>query len=207
MITVEDFHSARFDPRRALQELTQYGATSFPLLSERARLRLLDKARLCHFTPEEVVVPPYNVRQEVSSCSEFPDDSDLWRFRDMLQGFLLQHFSREALCSDLFQTPLFFNDLTIRKYEKRSCGITPHRDSAKLVNLIAIVNLEGEARFCVCDDREGTNTREIDHRSGMVLLLRAPGFLWTDFRPFHFVGEVTQERYTFALRQNIKRGG
>ncbi len=69
------------------------------------------------------------------------------------------------------------------------------------------MNLEGEARFCVCDDREGTNTHEFDHRPGMVLLLRAPGFLWSDFRPFHIVGEVTKERYTFALRQNIKKGG
>ena len=113
MITIEDFYSARFDSRRTLQEFRHFGATSFPVLSKNARLRLLDEARLCHFTPEEVVVPPYSVRQEVSSCSEFRDESDFWCFRDMLQGFLLQNFSRMAHCSNLFQTPLSFNDCVV----------------------------------------------------------------------------------------------
>ncbi len=34
-----------------------------------------------------------------------------------------------------------------------------------------------------------------------MIILRAPGFLGTKLRPFHYVTDINETRYTFGLRQ------
>jgi hypothetical protein len=42
---------------------------------------------------------------------------------------------------------------------------------------------------------------DLPNAPGDLLLLRAPGFLSTEDRPFHAVLDIFEERLTFVLRQ------
>jgi hypothetical protein len=112
-------------------------------------------------------------------------------FDDFLQGLEIY----------TFETKLAFNSLVLQKYNKNSIGITPHRDHLKYINLICIFIIKGKGRFFVCSDREGHNAIEINSEPGNLIILRAPGFLGTKLRPFHYVTDINETRYTFGLRQ------
>jgi hypothetical protein len=101
----------------------------------------------------------------------------------------------------LFPSPLHFNSLSLQKYAQGSIGITPHRDGLRYINLICIFVIAGQGRFFVCADRSGQEAVEIEATPGNVILMRAPGFLGEDLRPFHFVSEISATRYSFGLRQ------
>ena len=92
--------------------------------------------------------------------------------------------------------------MMIQRYRRGSFGITPHRDGLRYVNLVSLFTLCGQARFGLCADRAGHGSREIDASPGTVILMRAPGFLGTHQRPFHYVADVCEERYSFGLRQS-----
>ncbi|WP_088892472.1 hypothetical protein [Leptolyngbya ohadii] len=103
-----------------------------------------------------------------------------------------------------FSTPLQFTELVIQRYLPGQLGITPHRDSLRAINLIALVNLSGQAKFYRCDDRQGTHAVPLDTTPGNVIFLRAPGFLNASVRPFHFVMDIRSTRYSLGLRQRIE---
>jgi hypothetical protein len=92
--------------------------------------------------------------------------------------------------------------LILQRYEPGCLGITPHRDHIKYTALVAIVVLCGDGRFRVCADRSGRGAVEIPAPAGHVLLMRAPGFERQGRRPFHFLDQVTERRYSFGLRQD-----
>ncbi|MBI2486575.1 MAG: hypothetical protein HYW01_06385 [Deltaproteobacteria bacterium] len=91
--------------------------------------------------------------------------------------------------------------MVLQKYEKGSIGITPHRDGLSYINLVCIFNIGGRGKFFICSDRFGKDAREIDASPGKVVFLRAPGFFGSKDRPFHFVTDIQETRYTFGLRQ------
>ena len=190
-----------FDFLRVLATLETTGATSVPLLTDGAQQALLQEAVRYHYQREADVVGRGDriVRQELASFAAFPADSAFVRLRDRLQALLDEAF---AACRPYpFDGPLELNSLVLQKYDAGSLGITPHRDGKRFVNLICVVVLAGRGRFFVCADRAGRGAREVEAHPGAAIFMRAPGFRGSQERPFHYVAEIRETRYTFGLRQ------
>jgi hypothetical protein len=92
--------------------------------------------------------------------------------------------------------------MVLQRYEENSIGITPHKDGLRFVNLVCVFVIGGQGRFYVCSDRFRRDAREIDASPGNVILMRAPGlFSSENNRPFHYVTDIRERRYTFGPRQ------
>jgi hypothetical protein len=101
-----------------------------------------------------------------------------------------------------FETALNFNSMVLQRYEEGSLGITPHKDGLSYINLVCVFVIGGRGRFYVCSDRSGRDAKEVAASPGNVILMRAPGLFGAeDNRPFHYVTEIEETRYTFGLRQ------
>ena len=88
-------------------------------------------------------------------------------------------------------------------YQPGKLGVSPHRDWRSAINLVCIFNIDGIGDFYLCSDRQGTNAVEIATKLGNVIFLRAPGFLNSKSRPFHYVANIRSIRYFFSFRQKI----
>ncbi len=190
-----------FDLRRVLTALEMAGATSVPLLTTSAEQALLQEALHYQYHREADVVGSGDrvVRQEMASFEAFPAESNCLRLRDLLQDRLARQL---AACQPYpFDVPLQFNRLVLQKYDAGSLGITPHRDGKRYINLICVVVLAGRGRFFVCEDRSGRGAREVEAAPGMAIFMRGPGFHGSQDRPFHYVSDIRETRYTFGLRQ------
>jgi hypothetical protein len=184
-----------------LQQIALSGATSAPLLREEFRLSLLEEAQSYLYRPEKEVVGSGDniVRQQIRTFEDFPTES---RFRTLKDGFqTLLSQSLAEVEPFPFDSALNFNAMVLQKYEKGSLGITPHRDRLAHINLITVFVLGGQGTFCVCADRSGRDSRVIHAAPGSVIFLRAPGFQGKQERPFHYVTDIRETRYTFGLRQ------
>jgi hypothetical protein len=131
--------------------------------------------------------------------TSFPPGSGFRALREAFQALLENRLA--PLPAHPFATPLCFNGSALHRYPPGRLGISPHRDSARSVNLIAIFVLEGRGRFFVCRDRDGRDVVDLPNAPGDLILLRAPGFMGADVRPFHGVADIAEQRTTFALRQ------
>lgn len=190
-----------FDLLRVIATLETTGATSVPLLTDGAQQALLQEAVRYHYHREADVVGRGDrvVRQELASFAAFPAESTFVRLRDRLQALLDEAL---AACRPYpFDGSLELNNLVLQKYDAGSLGITPHRDGKRFINLICVVVLAGRGRFFVCADRAGSGAREVEARPGTAIFMRAPGFRGSQERPFHYVAEIRETRYTFGLRQ------
>jgi hypothetical protein len=198
--TLEDF-----DIHWIVQSLLSQSVVSVPLLEEAVRLELLQEALNYSYVREAGVVGTGDrvVKQEYSSFETFPSSSLYIRLMGEFQTLM-----DEAL-TDLtdypFTVPLQFNSMVLQRYEPGQLGITPHRDSYSAINLICIFNISGQGQLYLCADRMGTHSFEIDTTPGNVVFLRAPGFLESDQRPFHYITNIQSTRYSFGLRQKILR--
>ena len=190
-----------FDITKILEELSSIGATSIRILNEDFRMALLKEAEGYTYEPEEEIVGSVDriVRQQMGSFNDFSDGSKyillMKSFQNLLDGCLAE------LDTYPFETRLSFNSMVLQRYEKGSLGITPHRDGLSYINLVCVFNIGGRGRFFICSDRSGSDVREIDTSPGNVVLMRAPGFFGSKNRPFHYVTEIHETRYTFGLRQ------
>ncbi len=101
-----------------------------------------------------------------------------------------------------FSAPVVFNDVMIQKYPVGSGGITPHRDRTDYRHIICLFVLDGFGRFYVSDDRNKTNAIEIANLPGDVVLMPGPGFVGLNERPFHYLENITSERWIFGLRHD-----
>lgn len=184
-----------------IEKVALVGAASLPLLSEAFRLRLLAEAESYTYTPEEEFVGSGEklVRQQMGSFESFSPGSAYLELCIAFQVWLEERL--QSLPQYPFSTHLSFNALSLQKYEQGSIGITPHRDGLRYINLICIFVVGGQGRFFVCADRSGREAVEIDAAPGVVILMRAPGFLGEDRRPFHYVSEISLRRYSFGMRQ------
>ena len=190
-----------FRPNEIITALSIHGTISLPILQEEFRLALLDEAQnsSCSAEPETVGSGEHLVKQQAASCCIFEAES---LYRTLQQTF-------QTLCDEAFRditpapfaTPLRLTEIRLQKYAQGSLGITPHIDGERFCNLVCVFIIGGHGRFGVCDDRLGTNPKWIDASPGRVIFLRAPGFLGEDKRPFHFVTDIQDERYTCGLRQ------
>ena len=190
------------DMASIVQELSSLGATSTKILDEDFRVSLLKEAQDYNYEPEDEIVGSGDrvVRQQVSSFEDFPEDSGYVllknSFQDLLEQCLVQ------LRTYPFEMALSFNSMVLQRYEEGSIGITPHRDGLSYINLVCVFIIGGKGSFYICSDRSGKDSIELDASPGNVILMRAPGFLGSeDERPFHYVTDIQESRYTFGLRQ------
>jgi dihydroneopterin aldolase len=190
-----------FDLEKILSEILDKGASSVRLLSESYRKRLLEEAKAYNYVKQPEVVGPAKVREQLSSTYKFKDNSLFFRLKEDFEKTMERKL--KSLKAQPFQVPLSFNEMSLQLYPKGSIGITPHLDHKKSINLICIFILTGKAKVATCDDREGNNPKFLDTTPGNVILLRGTGMMNSDFRPFHFVSEVSEERIVFGLRQNV----
>jgi alkylated DNA repair dioxygenase AlkB len=181
-----------------VNEICDTGITSIPdFLRKSARKQLLDELHAMSQEEAPAVVGPYDVRQKYNFSTTFAKQSLYVGVAKVLQEHLNAIFKNHP--KKLLSKPLEFNDLAAHRYPPGG-GISPHRDGLKYLNIIAVLVLEGEGRFCLCDDRDGTNPREIGNAPGDLLLMRASGFNKQDVQPFHFVDQISAPRTSFALR-------
>ncbi|HEX9667294.1 MAG TPA: hypothetical protein VGA95_12170 [Thermodesulfobacteriota bacterium] len=200
---IEDFLLDDFDVGNILGKLSEFGAFSIRILIEDFRLCLLKEAESYIYRSEQEIVGRNDkiVIQQMSTFEEFPGNSKFYNLKIAFQALL------EDCLKNLkpypFHTRLLFNSMSLQRYEKGSIGITPHRDGFKYKNLISNFNIDGGGRFFTCTDRSGKGSCEIPFPPGSVLLMRAPGFLGSDERPFHYVSDIQGTRYVFGLRQKV----
>lgn len=180
------------------------GAVSIPLLTELTRQRLLQAAEGFDYEPEVKTIGTGDriVRTDYDACNQFSEVGLYAEFKQAFQTWMNQGLAH--LEPYPFSTPLQWNELVLQRYLPGQLGITPHRDSLRAINLIALVNLAGQAEFCRCHDRQGTHAIQLDTTPGNVIFLRAPGFLNTTVRPFHFLTNIRSKRYSLGLRQRIE---
>ncbi len=189
------------DMAAIVDALRRHGATSLAVLADGYRGRLLDEARRRPYRRARDVVGSGDriVRQDMEVCDEIAHDS---LFHDLRRRFgALVAAGLEDVEPYPFATPLDLNDLMLQRYDAGSFGITPHRDGLRYINLVCLFTLAGNARFLVCADRTGRDACEIYAAPGGVILMKAPGFLGSPERPFHAVGDLSEPRYGFGLRQ------
>jgi hypothetical protein len=190
-----------FDITKILEELSAVGTTSVRILNEDFRKVLLKEAEGYTYKPEEETVGSKEriVRQQMGSFEEFSDGSKYALLKKSFQTLL------DGCVAELetypFETRLSFNSIVLQRYQEGSLGITPHRDRLMYINLVCIFNIDGRGRFFICSDRSGRDAREIDASPGNVVFMKAPGFFRSKDRPFHFVTDIQETRYTFGLRQ------
>lgn len=191
-----------FDLEGVMAELVNYGAVSMPLLPESRRNSLLTDALTKEYVEREKYIKTSGVRQELSGCDDFRSDDTFSLLREDFTELLQLKFSLSGYrLVEFFSQPPNFTELSLQKYQAGSIGITPHRDGLSCADLVVIFLLGGDGKFATCDDRAGNNPRYVDTTPGNAILMRAPGFMGSSHRPFHFVSDITSERITFGLRQ------
>ena len=196
------FLPRNLDTASILKDLSSLGATSIRLLDEDFRVALLKEAQDYTYEPEDEIVGSGGrvVRQQLSSFEDFPKDSAYILLKNSFQDLLEERLAR--LGTYPFEMALGFNSMVLQRYEEGSIGITPHRDGLSYINLVSVFVIGGQGSFYVCFDRSGNDSIEIDASPGNVIFMRAPGFLGSeDNRPFHYVTDIREPRYTFGLRQ------
>ena len=196
------FVATSLDIGGILEELSSLGATSLRILDEGFRMALLKEAESYVYEPEDEIVGSGDriVRQQLSSFNDFPGGSRYPLLRDSFQTLIERCLA--GLEPYPFQTALNFDSMVLQRYEQGSLGITPHRDRLSFINLVCVFVISGRGRFYVCSDRSGRDAKEIDASPGNVILMRAPGLFGAeDDRPFHYVTDIRETRYTFGLRQ------
>lgn len=188
------------DLARAVEALRHSGAVALPILDEELRMSLLAAARESRYRLARTLVGRGErlVQQRMEVCDEFPGDSVFHALTGAFQALWDDYLS--GVSPSPFESRLRFNDLMLQRYSVGEVGITPHVDRTAYRNIVCLFVLEGRGRFCVCVDRAGNGAREIPHVAGDVLLMRAPGFLGSEERPFHFVRDIRSPRYVFGLR-------
>ncbi len=196
LFSLDDFNLGRI-----MGELSCIGATSIRLLNEGFRSSLLQEAEGYTYKPEDEAVGSGDriVHQQLASFDNFSTEGNFILLKKSFQAFLDQCL--EEAVPYPFDTRLNLNSMVLQKYESGSLGITPHRDGLRYINLVCIFIIGGRGRFCICSDRSGTDATEIAASPGNVILMKAPGFLGSNKRSFHFVTDIQETRYTCGLRQ------
>ncbi len=188
----------------ALERLRNEDALSLPLLEDGARQALVEQARHLAYRRAAPMIGEGDraVRQDFELCMSIAPGSPFHALAADLERLVARALDR--LAPPPLAAPPRFNDLIVQRYDPGSRGITPHRDHLRYRDLVAIVNLAGQARFFLCADRSGQGAREVPIPPGSLLLMRAPGFDDRCDRPFHMLCEVTQTRIALGLRHDVE---
>ena len=137
------------------------------------------------------------VYQDFDICLRIPRPHRLWQLAQAVDRLIAAALgTMDAPPLDGYE----INDLVLQRYPPGARGITPHRDHVRYVGLVVIVQLSGDGRFGLCEDRNGAGIRALAAGPGDGILMRAPGFTGATGRPFHFLDGITAERYSFGMR-------
>jgi len=188
-----------------MARLTAEGAVSLPLLGPALCRRLVTAARRL---PYRRAVPVIGegaraVRQDFDLCYTIPPASPFHAIAAALERHIdqaLGHLDPAPL-----EAPFHINDIIVQRYARGALGITPHRDHVRYEGLVVVIPLGGAARFLVCAERTGNGAREVPAPPGSAVIMRAPGFAGSRARPFHFVTDVTRQRFSLGLRHDVRR--
>jgi hypothetical protein len=195
------FHDFAIVP--AVAEIERYGITVVPNF-------LLDDVRgdlLCELEASPwIKAPEYKgqrmVRQDFMAVVQFRENGLFAFMQRELEQFLNKKLAR---CKpNPLSEPLCFNNIVAQRYMPNSAGIQPHRDGPRFINLIALIVLEGEGRFGICEDNDGGGMIPISNEPGSLLLMRGFGFLDSQEQPIHCVDRIKERRTTFGLRHKVR---
>lgn len=140
------------------------------------------------------------VTQDFELCSDLPAAGAFWHCVKTFERRFNKALAAMVPCP--VTSPLRLNDVMVQRYASGSKGISPHRDHIRYRGLIALLVLSGHGRYFICKDREGSAAREIPASPGYLILMRAPDFANRKDRPFHYLTDITSERYSFGIRYN-----
>ena len=190
---------------RAVGRLTESDAVALHALAEPVRAALDRRADSLPFRPARAVVGEGDriVRQDFEVSLGAEAERAFAHVARALERLL--NLSLEKVAPPPLAGRLRLNDIVVQRYGPGSLGITPHRDHARYVGLVAILVLSGRGRFFVCADRSGRHAREVSAAAGDLILMRAPGLWGRSDRPFHFLADVTERRYSLGLREDSRR--
>ncbi len=204
MINESDFFKLEFfNIAEVIEALSTTGAVSIPLLRDKLRLALLEETKYFSFIPEDGVVGEgeNKVVKAFSSFECFSPNSLYLKLVAAFQTLIDRQLA--GLPVYPFSSQLYFNSRVLQCYQPGNLGVSPHRDWRSAINLVCIFNIGGMGDFYLCSNRQGTNPVQITTQPGNIIFLRAPGFLASDNRPFHYVANIRSIRYSFSLRQRI----
>ena len=199
---VSSFAPPADDIAAALPIIEAEGAAAIPWLDDQAT-KILEReaeALSCRVARPVIGEGENEVRQEFEVCLDFPDDGAFQALTSVIEGRLNEALAKRR--RHRTGVPLRLNDIILQRYQPGCLGITPHRDHIKYTGLVAIVVVAGDGRFCVCADRQGRDRIEVPAPVGHLILMRAPGFDDRHRRPFNFLDQVTERRYSFGMRQD-----
>ncbi|WP_420546701.1 hypothetical protein [Curvivirga sp.] len=187
----------------ALRDVEEKGAGALTVLDEEGFALLLEEARKLSFRTclNTVGAGEKAVTQDFKISLNFPDETRLDEFAAAFERQLNEAFAELSECP--VRLPYHFNDRAMLIYEAGSTGISPHKDHKCFEGVVAILTLTGSADFYICDDRDKRNSILLPARSGVMIMMRGANYLGMD-RPFHYVENITEERYGFGLRFNAK---
>ena len=183
-----------------LDALTFQEFFSTPLLTEDGQQALLPEAARAPFAQLDEVVAKGAVTQQIWRSEFIFGQATLGLLGAMVAAEINRLFS--PVEPYLFETPLIFNELSLQRYPAEYGGISPHVDGPKFQNLIALLVLGGHGELYWCKNRDGEDAVPIPCPAGNLVLLPARGYMERTNTPFHFLTEVTCERYVLGLRQN-----
>ena len=189
----------------SISTLPRVGAVACPCLNVSEANALVSVVDQLEYRPAKAITGSDNapVYQDFDLCYDVPSDHSLWEFAQVLEQALTSALAGAEVDRECY--PLRLNDLIVQRYPPGCAGITPHRDHVRYGFLIAIILLTGDGYFGVCDDRQGSESREIDFKPGDLLLMGGPGLIPNFRRPFHFVNGVTDWRRTIGLRYDTHK--
>ena len=189
----------------SISTLPRVGAVACPCLDVSEANALVSVVDQLEYRPAKAITGSDNapVYQDFDLCYDIPSGHSLWEFAQVLEQALTSALAGAEVDSECY--PLRLNDLIVQRYPPGCAGITPHRDHVRYGFLIAIILLTGDGYFGICDDRQGSESREIDFKPGDLLLMGGPGLIPNFRRPFHFVNGVTDWRRTIGLRYDTHK--
>lgn len=178
--------------------LTTYGGISFPLLTPVAQKELCTAAEKQSFEARPSTVG--KVSQDLASCEKFSRDSLFMNLSDEIETLLNSSYG------NLFKTPIAFNEHSLQVYPANSVGVTPHIDSVRCKNCIAIVMLQGDGNLYTCTDKTCISHTLIEAKPGDIVILRAAGFAQQDIQQVHTLRDIQKGRTSFGMRQVFPSG-
>lgn len=187
--------------------LVSKSAISMPLLSGPVLDELAAAAGELSFRPARAQVgkPEARVYQELGYCGSVPVHHPLTHMASWFETRVKRALA--LMTEPPITSEYTINDIVCQEYRPGDLGITPHRDHVAYAQLVVLVVLCGQGRYCVCADRGGRDRTEVPSKPGWAILMPGPGFAGRTDRPFHMVGEFTEHRYSVGLRYDSRKSG
>ena len=196
---------------RELYDFSKLGVLSIPnfLTQDFCRIALEDFKRKEYLFKNAPLIEG-ETRQELKIfyCGEADKGQDIKEFPILLKlraeySPLYKRIRERAK----FNQGAIINSVGIHHYFSGSIGMGFHRDYSRDINLVSIFVLKGDAPFYVSKNKKGNGKLEIFSEPGSIILMRGPrNDEENEYRPYHAVGNISEERYSIIFRQKRMNG-